>query len=103
MTKDFLEGRWQFIKCDKSGSYLYKNIYNNNELKLSHKQVKDVLDGKTTLGKIMCRRMVYKITKKSIIERKFDNFVLGGMETGWCSPTAIRWQKLKGKYRKKLI
>ena len=103
MTKDFLEGRWQFVRYDHS-VLIYKNIYNNNELRLSGKQVKDVLEYRTTIGKIMCRRTVYaKPSRKNIIERRFDDCILGGVENGWCSPTVIRWQKLKGKYRKNKI
>lgn len=99
MEKDFLEGRWQFVKIGVDGQYHYKNIYNNKELKLSYQQLKNVLNGKTTIGKIMCRRIGIKTSNKTRLERKFDCNVLGGVENRWVCPETIRWLKLKGKYR----
>lgn len=64
-----LDGRWKFKKWDESGRAVFENIYNHNEVALSKYQIQDVLNGKTTVAQIMCRRIkeVSKFEKNKTI------------------------------------
>lgn len=81
-----LEGRWKYKNKTPTNTYLFENIYNGNELTLSHRQIEQVLNGKTTIGHIITKRIP-----------KGDNpiriFKYGNREQKW-------WNKIKHKYAK---
>ena len=59
-----IDGRWiivQTIGGENSeghhSSLLLKNIYNDSTVKISYKQLNDVLNGKTSISHIVCRRI----------------------------------------------
>lgn len=77
-----LDGRWKF----KTGSSTHNivtfvNIYNGNEIQLTYKQVEDVINGRNTVSRIMCRRIGNQ----------------GHFET---NNTVSWWKKTKAKYSK---
>lgn len=52
-----LEGRWKRIGFSKTKTYIFENIYNHKQIQLSSRQVKNVINGKDTIGHIMTRRI----------------------------------------------
>ena len=52
-----LDGRWKYKGIENKSLRVFENIFNHTEVKLSDRQVKDVLDGHTTVSAIMCRRI----------------------------------------------
>ena len=52
-----LEGRWKFKNKVSNSCYLFENIFNQNTVELSYRQVKMVLNGHDTIGHIITRRL----------------------------------------------
>ena len=54
-----LDGVWEFVGYINDGSTMYefKNIYNGKTIKLSNRQVKQVMDGKDSISHIISRRL----------------------------------------------
>ena len=53
-----LDGLYKFNDgLSRSGRYCFKNIYNGKEVMLTVRQMKDVISGKTTVSKIVSRRI----------------------------------------------
>lgn len=54
-----IDGRWKFVGYVNNGSTLYEfeNIYNGEKTKLSNRQVKQILNGETTIAQIQSRRL----------------------------------------------
>lgn len=52
-----LDGRWKFVRWEEGGRAVFENIYNHMEVILSCHQIKNVIEGKTTVAQIMCRRI----------------------------------------------
>jgi len=52
-----IDGRWQLVRTERqtNGHYLYvlKNIYNDREVKLQDASFYRVMDGKTSVSKVM--------------------------------------------------
>lgn len=58
LTDKLLDGRWKYVsRNSKTTLYTFQNIYNKEKIKLSHRQVKMVLDGKDTVAHITTRRI----------------------------------------------
>ena len=56
--KDCLfDGRWVVDSTADNGKYLLRNIYNGDTTIVSVEQITDILNGKTSVSKIRCRRM----------------------------------------------
>ena len=51
-----LDGRWKYDHTKKCRC-VFKNIYNGEETLLSYKQVNDVRSGKTSVSRIISRRI----------------------------------------------
>lgn len=72
-----LDGRWKFVdakKSRKSGA-LFENIYNHQTIVLYYSEIKDILDSKTTVSKIMAMRinsydLYRKFKHKQLVKRK---------------------------------
>jgi hypothetical protein len=53
-----LDGRWKVVgKDEKSSRYLFENVYNHQIIKLSYRQINQVINGKDTISKIQSRRI----------------------------------------------
>lgn len=53
-----LDGRWKMKEGSSAHHTLtFTNIYNGNEVKLTYAQVEDILNGRSSVSKIMCRRI----------------------------------------------
>ena len=81
-----LEGRWKYKGLTPTNTCLFENIYNGNELTLSHRQLQQVIDGKDTIGHIMNRRIPKN--RNGIGVFKYGN------------DTQKIWDKIKHKYAK---
>lgn len=53
-----LDGRWEIKKSIPNKSlYSLENIYNHRIIELSSKQVKDIVNGRSTVGKVITKRL----------------------------------------------
>lgn len=86
MTKTYkgiiLEGRWECIERKPTSMYVFENIYNHNTIEMSDRQIKNVINGRDTIGHIISRRH----------ERTMDNIFLNNVQKSW--------RKQKHKYAK---
>lgn len=77
-----LEGRWLYGGETPTKTIEFVNIFNKNKIALSRKQIEDVLSGRTTVGKIMCRRLKSNIfeceTKRAYQRQKRKYATKGG-------------------------
>lgn len=80
-----LDGRWKYLHMDKS-VYVFENIYNHSMVKLSHRQINQVLNGKDTISHIQCRRIGQS-------KRKFN-------PNWWCNGINKKYAENVKKYKK---
>ena len=67
MENKLIDGRWKVAFTYKNGSVRLVNIYNGTKIKLVKNQYQSVVNGNTTIGKIMRGRI------KSGISRNYNN------------------------------
>ena len=72
-----LEGRWKYKSESPTTMVEFENIYNGNTIRLSHRQIRQVMNGKDTVGHIMSRRMGHN------------------KHTNWGNNVLKRWGQLK--------
>lgn len=67
-----IEGRWKITKTYNNGSVELVNIYNGNKIKLCKNQYMGVVNGNTTISKIISSRLKRGICKKSAKEKRLE-------------------------------
>ena len=56
-AKLLLDGRWKVNGMPRQGFYELENVYNQNIIEITGRQLENVVNGETTVSKIISRRI----------------------------------------------